>query len=77
MRTRPPCKQPDGSDCPCRHVGCQSECSEYTKWQAIHQQERAAQWLYYAGANDAEAHLKDTKVKIGKRCQSKRRVGQP
>ena len=76
MRTKPPCKA-SGVDCPRRHVGCQSECEAFRKWQEIHKQERAAQWLYYAGAKDAEAHMKDTKVKIGKRCQSKRRVGQP
>lgn len=76
MRTKPPCKA-SGVDCMKRHVGCQSECEEFIKWQAVHAQEKAAQWLYYAGANDAEAHSKDTKVKIGKRCQSKRKVGQP
>lgn len=75
MRTKPPCKV-SGVDCTKRHVGCQSECEEFIKWQAVHAQEKAAQWLYYAGANDAAAITKDRLNKIGKRLKSKRRVGQ-
>jgi hypothetical protein len=76
MRTKPPCKK-DGVDCTKRHVGCQPECDAFIKWQAVHAQEKAAQWLYYAGANDADARTKDRLVKMGKRYQRKRRVGQP
>jgi len=76
MRTKPPCKT-NGVDCTKRHVGCQSECEEFIKWQVVHAQEKAAQWLYYAGANDADARTKDRLVKMGKRYQRKRRVGQP
>jgi hypothetical protein len=46
------------------------------EWQKIHAQEKARQWLYYAGANDADAITKDRLNKIGKRLKSKRRVGQ-
>lgn len=76
MRTKPPCKA-SGVDCTKRHVGCQSECEEFIKWQAVHEKEKAAQWLYYAGANDAKARTNEKLAKMGKRYQSKRRVGQP
>lgn len=29
-----PCLQPDGSDCPERHVGCQSKCKRYLIYKA-------------------------------------------
>ena len=69
--TPSPCK-----GCQRRFVGCHSECESYLEWQKIHAQEKARQWLYYAGANDAAAITKDRLNKIGKRLKSKRRVGQ-
>lgn len=76
MRTKPPCKA-SGVDCTKRHVGCQSECEEFIKWQAVHAKEKAAQWLYYAGANDAEAHIAETITRADRKYKRKRRVGQP
>lgn len=76
MRTKPPCKA-NGVDCQHRAVGCHAHCEAYQEWQALHEQEKAAQWLYYAGTNDAKARTNDKLAKMGKRYQSKRRVGQP
>ncbi len=28
-RPKPPCRQPDGTDCAKRHVGCQGKCEKY------------------------------------------------
>lgn len=37
---RPPCKTPDGVDCPKRYIGCQSECETYHDWLAVHAAEK-------------------------------------
>lgn len=76
MMTKPPCKTPDGEDCLRRAVGCQSKCEVYLRWQEIHQQERASQWLYYAETKDADNHERDKWHKIGKRYHTRKRVGQ-
>lgn len=39
--TKPPCKTPDGIDCPRRYIGCRAECEEYHKWLVAHDEERA------------------------------------
>ena len=41
--TKPPCKTPDGIDCPRRYIGCRAECEEYHKWLAIHDTEKEKQ----------------------------------
>ena len=38
--TKPPCKTPDGIDCPRRYIGCRAECEEYHKWLAVHDEEK-------------------------------------
>ena len=40
---KPPCKTPDGIDCPRRYIGCRAECEEYHKWLAIHDAEKEKQ----------------------------------
>lgn len=41
MRTRPPCKTPDGIECQRRYVGCRAGCEKYHEWLAIHDAELA------------------------------------
>lgn len=41
--TKPPCKTPDGIDCPRRYIGCRAECKEWHDWLAIHEAEKEAQ----------------------------------
>ena len=41
--TKPPCKTPDGINCPRRYIGCRAECEEYHKWLAIHDTEKEKQ----------------------------------
>ena len=41
--TKPPCKTPDGIDCPRRYIGCRAECEEYHKWLEIHAEEKQRQ----------------------------------
>ena len=37
---KPPCKTPDGMDCPRRYIGCQAECDAYHEWLAKHEAEK-------------------------------------
>ena len=38
---RPPCRRPDGSDCPRRAPGCQARCQEYAAYAAEYARRRA------------------------------------
>lgn len=38
--TKPPCKTPDGIDCPRRYIGCRAECEAYHEWLAKHEAEK-------------------------------------
>lgn len=37
---KPPCKTPDGIDCPKRYIGCRAECDAYHEWLAKHEAEK-------------------------------------
>lgn len=39
MNTKPPCKTPDGTDCPRRYIGCRAECEKWHNWLAVHAEE--------------------------------------
>ena len=41
--TKPPCKTPDGIECPRRYIGCRAKCEEYHAWLAIHAEEKQRQ----------------------------------
>lgn len=44
----PPCRQPDGSDCPNRAVGCHGKCDKYREFRAECDRikaEREKEWL--------------------------------
>lgn len=38
--TKPPCKTPDGNDCPRRYIGCRAECEAWHEWLVIHEAEK-------------------------------------
>lgn len=67
--TKPPCKTPDGQDCPRRYIGCQSACEAYHEWLAVHADEKERIRRNKYAENDTTAFI------VG-REKRKRRVSQ-
>lgn len=75
MRAKPPCKSPEGVDCPNRYIACQSNCERYAEWLAIHEAENEA---IRASRNEHHEYYEYSAQVIDKqdRYKSKKRRGQ-
>lgn len=75
MRAKPPCKQPDGTDCPRHYIGCKAECEAWHEWLAEHEKERDEQHKRKRQTIMFNDYRADKIDRLGKRTNGKR-VGQ-
>ena len=52
MRARPPCKSPEGIDCPNRRVGCRADCTAWKEYAEAHKAEKDNEAMQKARSSD-------------------------
>ena len=72
---KPPCKV-EGVECDKRHIGCRNTCDEWLKWQAVHDQERAAREKYINIKAEGYAFARNSILRMNKRNRTTKKVGQ-
>lgn len=71
-----PCRQPDGTDCPNRAVGCQGKCEKYLAFRAERDRINAERRKDYAGVEYAKSAIWRKRASLKYTEAGKRALGQ-